>query len=170
MTWVGWLFFCLVLGWLVGAWSWNKAYDVRNISKLADEICLTAFGEHLPKHTVAYVRNSPGLHTLQHLHDDGLHTTLGYYHKGTRSICIFRDAHVQCGADELDTLVHECVHALWPDMRHGTAFDAKVEEGMYNLWRIAADGNGTTSWPCSAGRGRSQEIAGIVIDLRGEIR
>jgi hypothetical protein len=118
-----------------------------DITDLTRDIAIAAFRTSLPEGWKAYVVSGTNYDPSPYevpVHGGLLKSTLlGICLHVEKTILIFSDTHrprvsfvygPTPGSDELETLVHEIVHALDPELTHGETFDHAVKHGTHMVW------------------------------------
>jgi hypothetical protein len=123
--------------------------DSEDITDTARILCRAAFDLELPAgwrvrvdEGAKYVDVLEQRLTKQR-NDGYTAVVLGDCVRPLKEISIHRGRHISQArekdskADELDTLLHELVHCLFPKMEHGWRFDQEVRRAKAELWRKA---------------------------------
>jgi hypothetical protein len=122
--------------------------EAEDYTEAARIICMAAFDLELPEGWKVRVdENAPYVSILEKKlskkHGPGCTSVvLGDCIRPLKEIAIHRRRHVVSQADELDTLIHELVHCLFPGMEHDSTggawrFEQEVNRAKRELWRKA---------------------------------
>lgn len=149
------------------AWAQAKMNGTVDITEVAHEVCKVAFDADLPRGWGAIVVDAGKKQTpLEKASGYGV-LVLGCVTPTFRLIELFRDRLVDCRSCWLNTLVHECLHAIRPKLRHSNSrerreFDLIVQAGVHRVWKevgkcdidagAVTQGHGTRSTPAPSAR------------------